>query len=225
VTHGRYRTSLVADPPASRYGQRYDVFDVVSGQRLWSRAFTQGSPWIYVDEPGNRLTLEYPLSADDAKAQLKGNPALKRAADDGKLRGGDAYVEVLDLSSGAVVGRLVVKTGEDTYRLRGIRTSGDLAAVGTREGQAVLYSISKGTRVGAAFGRPAALSSAAGLLCVYNGESLIEVYAVAPVERKASLQFGDDVRYIRFSDDGTRLVVVTADQVARVFDVKVLAGK
>jgi hypothetical protein len=72
------------------------------------------------------------------------------------------------------------------------------------------------------FGRLAILSEKAGLLCVQNEAGIVACHDARSLERVAELTFPRAVRLARFSEDGTRLVLLTADQVVHVLDAAAL---
>lgn len=201
-----------------------ELRDVASNALLWSRRFPSEVPWQYWDTDNDRLILEWPVSSDAARQAIRSHPRLAQAAASNKLKGGDAYVEVIDLADGEVLGRILVNTGRETYRIQHALSAGDSLVIADRLSQISVYSLTTGESRGGTFGRFAAVSEKAGLLCVQNDTGELDVFDLATMQHRAELRLSSGIRLARFSGDGRRLLLVTADQMARVFETSVLGG-
>jgi WD40 repeat protein len=83
----------------------------------------------------------------------------------------------------------------------------------------LLYSISTGEQKGKFFGRTPAISKEAGLLAVETERGQLTVFDLASSEKRDQFTFSGPVSLARFSSDGKRLFVLTADQTAYVLDL------
>jgi WD40 repeat protein len=194
-----------------------DVRDIASRNMLWTRRFDQEPPRWYVDTDNGRMIVSWPMSATAAKQEIKSDARLRAAADD-KHRDADTYLQVLDLTDGRVLGQVLINTGKDARRVVNVTSSGDAVVVSDRQNKVTVYSLATGERRGAAFGRFAVASGPARLLCVQNNTGVLEFLDLDSMEHKDGMKLPAGVRIARFSADGRRLLLVTADQMARVID-------
>jgi tricorn protease-like protein len=56
------------------------------------------------------------------------------------------------------------------------------------------------------------ISSASGLLAIENMPGQVSIYSLSDMEKRDELTFAREVSAMRFSADGTRLLVLTEDQ-------------
>jgi hypothetical protein len=125
------------------------------------------------------------------------------------------FVEMLDASTGRVLGTQLVDTGG-----RGsISTLGNRVIV-SHQGYAEIYSLATGNKEGEIFGWPHAHCQARNLVSV-RGENQNElaVYDLITREKLDEFTFASNVEFDHFSKDGKRLFVLTADQTAYFLDV------
>jgi len=196
-----------------------EVRDVRSDTPLWRREFPKETPTRHVDDGGGRLVLEWPIVADAARDGLSEDRVARKAAQAKVFREGSGYyVEVLDIASGVLIGRVLVESGT----IRGVRASGDMVAVLDRRNQVTVFNARTGERLGSTFGRGGTLSHAAGLLLVPERSGRVDVYDLATVNKIATLRFATTVRLARFNPDGSRLLVVTSDQISHLLSTAAL---
>lgn len=88
--------------------------------------------------------------------------------------------------------------------------------------QVTAYSMSTNRRLGSVFGDLAILSIKSGLLCVQNEPGHVVCHDPQSLARLSELMLPRPVRLAAFSEDGSRLVTVTSDQMVRVFAVSKL---
>jgi hypothetical protein len=211
-----------ANPDEPNRDVTLDVRDARTGAVLWTRLFAGDAPFQYPDAMTRRLVLEWSVSSQAARRSIEQDAALRAQVSADKLKAGDAYLEVLDLETGRLVGRLLVNTGRDSFRIRTVSSSRDAVTVVDRNNQVFVHSLASGARRGAAFGQFAVPSDAAGLVCVQNEPTEVDCYDATSMEHQAEIRLAASVRVIRFSDDGKRLLIVTSDQMAKVFDTAAL---
>ena len=92
---------------------------------------------------------------------------------------------------------------------------GDFTAV-----DKITFDVEKGE----IFGTRSILSTSAGLLGVENEEGQLDIYSLPSLERKRSLVFSSPLSVEAFSEDGKRLLVLTANQTSYIFDASLLAS-
>jgi WD40 repeat protein len=212
---GPYYLTLIADPRNARNGL-LEVRDTASSRLLWSRRLENGLPLVLLDSAANRVVMLWTLDAETARKEISDDSALRKAARGKGLRDGlGHYVETLDASTGRRVGHFLT----DILLPTQVRASGNLVALFDRAGQVTVVDAASGERRGSTAGRAGLVSEEAGLLAVHDVSGRLDLYDLASVARVRSLRLPGLVRFARFSADGRRLLVVTADQTARVFDV------
>ena len=79
-----------------------------------------------------------------------------------------------------------------------------------------------GDRIGSVFGRALAASAEAGLVCVVNDDDTLQFHSLATLARTQDLPVPSGPRLVRFSGDGTRLLVVAANQTVTLVDTHAL---
>ena len=118
----------------------------------------------------------------------------------------------------------MIETGKGSFRLRDVFASGDWVTISDNENRTLVYSLASGRQKGKVFGNRAALSAASNLLCVENGTGFLTLYDLASFEKRQQYTFNGPVALIRFSPDGNRLFVLTANQVVYLLDVSSFAA-
>jgi hypothetical protein len=195
---------------------------VTTRTKVWTREFPDETPRQHVDMAHGRLINLWPLSSTAAKTVLASDPRLKAAVSGARLKESDALLEIQDLAKGTVIGRVGVATGSDSSNITTVTSDGDELAITDRQNQVIAYALSTGGRLGSLFGRFAFLSVKAGLLCVQNESGRVACHDPQSLERVSEFTLARPVRMARFSPDGSRLLLITADQVAHVLDAAVL---
>ena len=158
------------------------------------------------------ITLLWPVSSKAASSAVKGNPTLAQQLKTLKEKEGDYFLKVLDLKSGKPLGELLIETGKGSFRITDVVTSGDWVVISDTQNRTLVYSLSSGQQKAKVFGKLAAVSPVSNLLCVENGEGLLNLYELTSFAERQQFTFPTRVSFVRFSDDGKRLFVLTADQ-------------
>jgi hypothetical protein len=89
-------------------------------------------------------------------------------------------------------------------------------------GQVVVCSYSKGEKIGQVMGTVPVVAKASGLICVRSNPDQLALYDLASMELRREYSFSSPVAFKEFSQDGKRLLVLTADQTAYQLDVSQL---
>ena len=114
---------------------------------------------------------------------------------------------------------LLVETGKGSFRIEDMFAAGDWLIVSDTSNRVLLYSLSTGEQKGKFFGRAPAISKTAGLLSVETERGQLTLFDLATGERRDRFDFAAPVSLAHFSDDGKRLLVLTADQTVYVLDL------
>jgi WD40 repeat protein len=86
----------------------------------------------------------------------------------------------------------------------------------------MLYSLKTGEQKGGVFGDYATVSPNGKLLCVTNESGKLDLYTVADMQRIEQFVFTGSVTLVEFNEDGKKLIVLTSNQTAHVFDISSL---
>ena len=196
-----------------------EIKDVTSNATLWSRSFSTRASSYTVDSRQQRLLFWWPVASTEAKEEMKHLPALRPMQSDRKAKAESDLLEVLDASTGKVLGALIAETGSNYDDLRDPQSSGDWVAVAEDHNRVVTYSLSTGNRAGNYFGHDPMLSAASGLMSLENESGHLTLYDLTSSEDLARWVFSSSISFREFSADGKRLFVLTSDQTAYVIDV------
>ena len=214
---------LVVRTPAKESGNqrknwRYELRDFRTSKTLWTHHFPHEPPSLAVTPDYHAVVMAWPVWSDSAKEELKQFPELKSAAEKE-----DMFYEVMDLKSGSLIGKLLVKTNKFSFQVRGVHVDGDWAAVQVSGDRVLVYSMASGKEMGHVFGVAPVLSSNAGVYAVSSGERQVDVYGLADSQLRRTYKFPVSIVYKKFSADGKQLFVLTRDQTAYVLDLNATA--
>ena len=120
------------------------------------------------------------------------------------------------------LGKLVIETGKGSFRLEQVYAAGDLVLVADSENRILLYSLKTGEQKGRVFGDFATVSPNGKLLCVTNESGKLNVYRLADMQSIEQFVFTSTVTAVEFSEDNKKLIVLTSNQTAHVFDISSL---
>lgn len=200
----------------------FEVRDVRNDAMLWWRGYPKESPDVYFR--GRAAVLAWPVSSKAAKAEIAKEAALTARLQALREKEGDYYLEVVESATGNRLGQLLIETGKGSFRLRDLTAVGDWVVMEDNENRVLLYSLSRGELKGRFFGSRAALSAAAGRLCVQNERGQLTLYDLASGEKRDELTFATPVSFVAFTPDGAELFVLTADQTAYWIDLAAAAA-
>ncbi len=201
------------------------VKDVRTMTTLWSREFPKGMPLAGYDMLNDALILQSPVTSEAAKALIKSDDALTKRLASMKDKEHSHLLEILDLSTGRTRGNLLVGTESDSVFITHVMAAGDRVVVSDTSKLIRIYSLASGELTGQLAGSKAVISKNADLLYITNEGGELSIYSPATMQKLDQFNFSSPVPFARFSDDGKRLFVLTADQTAYVLDVSSLSAK
>lgn len=196
-----------------------EVRDAPTLSSLWSVTFLTERPRYWSAPRNGTMTLLWPVSSKAAAAAIKDSSTLTQQLRILNEKEGDYYLKVLDLKTGKPLGELLIETGKGSFRISDVFTAGDWVVISDSENRTLVYSLSTGQQKAKVFGRLAAVSSVSNLLCVENGEGLLNMYSLNSFEQRETFTFPARISFARFSEDGKRLFVLTANQTVYVLNV------
>lgn len=197
----------------------FDVSVASDGRKLWSRTFEKEMPRVWGDPTDGTLVLVWTLDTDHAKAQLSADAKLAARAGSKKEREGDYLLEVVDGTTGASRGRIVIETGKGSFRIKDLFAAGDAVVISDTQNRILVYSLATGEKKGSMFGDYAEASATAKTLSVENEPGKVTLYALDTLARRDELTFAKPVSFMRFAADGSSLLVLTKDQIAYVVEL------
>ena len=199
-----------------------DVFDATTMKLLWSKAFPKEAPYAWVDYRQHTASLVWKVTDEAARDEIKSDPVLSQKLTSIKEEANDYVVKVLDMRDGTERGKLLIETGKGSFRLEQVYAAGDLVLVADSENRILLYSLKTGEQKGRVFGAYGTVSPDGKLLCVTNESGKLNVYSLATMQNLEQFVFTGSVSLVEFSEDGKRLIVLTSNQTAHVFDISSL---
>lgn len=94
--------------------------------------------------------------------------------------------------------------------------------VADSQNRILLYSLKSGELKGRVFGDYGTVSPNGKLLCVTNESGKLNIYDLATMQNIEQFVFTGSVTLVEFSEDGKKLIVLTSNQTAHVFDISSL---
>lgn len=222
--------------PGHQLRDKLRALDLKTGRELWVRKWVHHTPtmtevgqfpvatWYdppipYPDPQGERVAIGWTAMESGGQALAKRYPALKRQMDAAKLAINDsaAVFEVLEAESGRSVGTALVRVGgPDGFD--SVFSVGDFLICVKDEARVTVYSLSTGEIQARVFGRYVSASAAASLLAAADGNHL-RLYSLKNGNKVDEYLFPGAPVYTRFSAAGTRMLVLTAEQLVYVIEL------
>jgi WD40 repeat protein len=196
-----------------------EAYDARTYNLLWSQEFTQGFPSYVPDGLFGTMVLGWWGNSKAVAAEMKTDAELAKRIGNPKDADDKYYFKIVDLKTGKTSGSLVLPTNKKSFKIVDAVATGDYFVAMDDQNRALIYSISSGKLLGHVFGSRATLSPLAGMLCVENESGQLNLYDLKTLEKRGQLSLGDRIKMVRFSGDGKRLAVVTANQIVSIFDV------
>ena len=226
------------ESPGHQSVHKLRAFDMKTGRELWMRQWTHHTPvtiggvgvgqfpvttWYdppipYADPQGDRVAIGWRAMTSGGQALAKLHPALKAQMDAVKLTLNDAVFEVLDAVSGESVGTALVRAGWGPDSFDSVFSVGDFLICARDGARVTVYSLSTGEIRARLFGYYVSASAATGLLAAADGNHL-RLYDLKSGSKIDEYLFPDTPVYTHFSTVGSRLLVLTAQQMAYVLDL------
>lgn len=199
-----------------------EVFEAATMKSLWSKPYPKEAPHAWIDYRQHTASLAWDITDEAAREEVKNDPVLSQKLTRIKGKEGDYLIKVLDMNDGSELGKLVIETGKGSFRLRQVYASGDWVMVADSENRILLYSLKSGEQKARVFGDYATVSPDGKLLCVTNETGKMNIYRSADMQSIEQFVFTSPVSVVEFTDDGKKLVVLTSNQTAHVFDISSL---
>ena len=199
-----------------------DIFDAPTMKLLWSKAYPKESPRAWIAARKHTISLVWDAIDAAVQDEMKSDPVLQKQITSLKEKQGDYLVKVLDARNGNELGKLLIETGKGSFRLKDVYADGDWVLVADSENRVLLYSLKTGELKGRVFGEYAAISPDGRFLCVANEDGKLNFYSLPSMQSVEQFVFTSSVSLLSFSEDGKKLIVLTSNQTAHVFDISSL---
>lgn len=192
----------------------FELHDLTNKNTVWSHHFPQESPATVWNTEASKVLVRWNTFEFAAKEELKQYPEWKTSA-----RNADFLFEVIDFHQDKIVGKLLLNTNWNSFKITNNTFDGDWIAISTDDGSVLIYSLVSGQETTHVFGYSPDLSAAGKLLVVTQSERILDLYDLENSELRAQYKFSNSVVYRAFSADGRRLFVLTSDQTAYILDL------
>jgi WD40 repeat protein len=208
-----------------RQDVNFQILDATNGSTLWTRHFANEAPQYVMNTALDTLTFYWRSNQKAAKKLIDADPKLKLASKADDYSDYDIVAEIIDPNSGHVRNRVLIHTGEGSFIPTAVWTSGDYLTVVDDSNRTLIYSVSTGKLLHRFFGSSSEISVAANLIAVENPTGWINIYDLKTGSRKERLGFTSPLVFLDFFEDGRKLFVLTADQIAFTFDTTKFNGR
>lgn len=214
-------TKAAKKEPYMQFGSNVilEVFDATTMSLLWSKPYPKEAPMAWVAPRRKTISLVWEMTDEAVKDEMKNDPALRKQLASMKDKEGDYLVKVLDMRDGNELGKLLIETGKGSFRLQNVYADGDLVLVSDSENRVLLYSLKTGEQKARVFGSAAAIAPNGKLLCVANENGKLNIYDLATMKTLDQFVFTSSVAMLDFNEEGNKLMVLTSNQTAYVFDI------
>ena len=185
---------------------------------LWSKSFESEPGYNYSLLPGQTI-LSFRLSTDGAKARLKDAPELAAEAAGIKEKESGWLIQELDNNNGNILRELVLKVPMIYQGSGGVTIVGDNLYLSGSGNRTMVYSVATQAQRREIFGYAIAADTASGHICTVNRRDEAVVYD-AEGHQLASYRTGSPLLLAHFEQNGTRLLLLTADQKVRIMQIE-----
>jgi hypothetical protein len=190
-----------------------EVRDIATNKPVWSRHFAHEVPSLSLNSAAGAVLLGWSLAEPGGHDELQSFPDVKSLASRE-----DYLYELVDLHKGIASGKVLVKTNKRSIRLEGGGSDGDWVVLTATGNQILTFSLASGLERGYFFGTAPVVVASAELLAVEKDAKELDLYDLDSQQLRRRFVFSDPIALKRMSDDGKRLLVLTASQTAYLLD-------
>ncbi len=218
--YGRYLLdTLKPDEPKSRRPPGLEIRDIETGGLLWTREFAHDFPTLYIAPRNETMVCVWDAEDREAKEKIKRDPRRQDQLGSRRAAKWSHLAEVLRLSDGKQLGRLVVGGKESSFALSQAFAVEDFLVVTDRTDRILVFSLSGGQLVGHTFGLNPVFAKDASLMSVEDGPGVLSIYDLPSLKKVDQFFFCDPISAVEFCDGGKQLFVLTADQNAYLLEL------
>jgi hypothetical protein len=191
-----------------------EVRDISSNKGVWSRHFAHEVPTVTLNSTAGTALLGWSLAQPGGHDELQKFPDLKSQASKE-----DYLFEVVNLHEDSVAGKVLVKTNKRSLRPEGSVSDGAWVVVSAQGNQIVSFSSTSGEERGHFFGSLPVVVGSTNTLAVEKDARELDLYDLNSQQLRRQYVFADPIALKHFSEDGQRLLVLTASQTAYLMDL------
>jgi WD40 repeat protein len=191
-----------------------EIFDVRTNTKLWERKPRRALPNIVHSKAGKTITVLVG-NYDDMKAEAHDDAALSAklsALADENRRKASYIIETMDDATGKELGKLLVDTGNLSFKILSAMTVGDRVLLHDSNGRILIYSLKTGEQKAAILGRVLAISDDGTKMLLEDGKGKADLYELSELHFLAHFEFPFPVVHAEFSSAGDSISVLTGDQ-------------
>lgn len=196
-----------------------EVLDARTMAPLWSKTHPKEAPRVWLAKYRETLAYVWNVKSEAAQAEIKADARLSRQLAGMKEKEGDYFVQIFSAPDGKELGKLLIETGKGSFRLSSIFAAGDFVIISDTENRVLIYSLETGELKGRIFGGSATISVKKKRICVENESGKLVVYDLDTLEKRDEFVFASPISMLRFTPDGEKLFVLTANQIVYVLNV------
>lgn len=197
----------------TRWNSDVEVRDITTNKPVWSRHFAHEVPALTLNSAAGTVLMGWSLAEPGGHDELQNFPDVKSQASKE-----DYLYELVDLHKGSTAGKVLVKTNKRSVHLEGGGSDGDWVVLTATGNQILTFSLASGVEKGHFFGIAPAVLASAGVLAVEKDAKELDLYDLDSQQLRRRYVFSDPIALKHFSDDGKRLLVLTASQTAYLLD-------
>jgi hypothetical protein len=176
--------------------------DTRTGAVLWEKPLDRTFPNKPVGGSGDLLILRGQASS---KTQIVSEGNYQESVNDTEYR-------VLNVRTGEVVAQFVLRANEaPTLQMMPFVTR-ELYGFSDVAGRTLIYSVKTGKRIATFLGTPLTINPAGTELCLRKGNTQIARYDLTSLTSTGKANFKEGIVFGTYSQDGSRLFILTADQ-------------
>ena len=194
------------------------VTEATTGKVLWTRKFDEGPPTYSFSPDGKTLAFRWRLGTKSASDVIKRSPELAEKARRMGEKAGDYLIQILNTETGNFEGQVLIETGEGSFRVNGGFVSGDWLTLLDSENRILFYSVKTGELKLHVFGEMAMVNPKSSIAVVQNLPGILSIEDLNVGKRIGELRFPSPIIHLKFTDDGSKLFVLTAAQEYYIFD-------
>lgn len=185
---------------------------------LWQKVFPKETPTHYINAGEDIIVFAWRLNSGAAKAELSSDPEVAQRAELAGRKENNYLLEVVDLTNGRVLGKVVIDTGKGSFRIGDVDANDDYLLLSDWANRVLVYSLKTGDVVERYFGNRVNVSRAAGVFSIQTAEGKLSLYDLVTRKRLQDYTFPSPVRST-FSKDGKQLFALTEDQQAYLLEL------
>ncbi len=200
-----------------------EVSDVATRTTLWSKHFKDEAPQYVLDAQAETVSLYWRVTAKTAREIIKEKPGLSDKLRSMGEKEGDYLVQVLNASTGAELGSVLIETGQGSFTIERVFATGDWLTIIDSENRILFYSLKTGELRSRVFGENAAVNPTLSIAAVENVPGVLGIIDLNTGRRIDEFRFPGRIVYATFDRPGGKLFVLISNQRYYVFNANEIA--